>query len=205
MMLISMKILSILTVFLVTATVSAKDLGVHGRTYNIVEPDALMEVQAAAQAVDWANVISKEAIAKKILSYKPKDLKKLPTAQRNRTRHIDMTSTLASDIRDAENHVVYPKGYKFNPLDYVTLPTVLVFINAADPQQIKWYQQSPYLKNSNTILMITDGSFHDTAKILNQHVYYVSNEIVDRFQLSVVPSIIYQRGHVMEVIEKSPL
>ena len=105
---------SLFVIFFVT-TVSAEDFGVHGKTYTIIEPDALSEVEARAQAVDWAKVISKAALTKKIIAYKPKDLKKLPTTRENKTRRVEMTYTLPSDIKDSNNVVVYPKGYQFNP------------------------------------------------------------------------------------------
>lgn len=183
---------------------SAEDFGVHGKIYTILEPDALSEIEAKAQAVDWAKVISKEALTKKIIAYKPKDIKKLPTAKENKTRRVEMTYMLPSDIKDSNNTVVYPQGYQFNPLDYVALPFVLVFIDATDPKQIQWYQSSPYESNSNTILMITDGSYYDLTHKLKQTVYYASSEMIERFKLSAVPSIVRQAGRTVEVVEERP-
>ena len=197
-------VLNSLICLCLVSTAFADNLGVHGRTYKIMEPDALTEMESAAQSVDWDKAISKEELARKIVAYRPKGLRALPLSKVSRTRSVDMTHTLTEDVKDANNTVVYPKGYRFNPLDYIKLPSTLVFINPADPNQVKWYKASPYANNPTTTLLITEGSYYEISKGLNQPVYYATGEILNRFKLASVPSIVYQTGRAMTVVEVAP-
>jgi conjugal transfer pilus assembly protein TraW len=193
---------SIISLALITA-VGAKDLGVHGRTYNIVEPDALVELKQRVSIVDWSKVISKDKMKRKVMDYRPRGLKHLPTAKAPRTRLVDMTHTLPEDVTDANGVVVYPKDYSFNPLDYITMPSSLIFINADDKKQVEWYRASPHMGNPNVTLMITGGSYSETSKALSRPVYYATEEIISRFKLTSVPAVVSQKGRMMEVIEVS--
>ena len=56
-------------------------------------------------------------------------------ARKERTFLVDMTYTLDRDIADEKGNVVYPKGYTFNPLDYITYPGTLVILDGNSPTQ----------------------------------------------------------------------
>jgi conjugal transfer pilus assembly protein TraW len=103
-----------------------------------------------------------------------------------------MSYIVPEDIKDARGVVIYPKGHKYNPLDYIWLKTSYVVIDATDKQQIAWLKQSGYLNKLQYQVWLTDGSWKETSKELNQSVYYVNQAITDRFQLKAVPSLIRQ-------------
>ncbi len=43
-----------------------------------------------------------------------------------------MTFTLGNDIPDGKGGVLYPKGYAFNPSNYLSLTSLLVVIDSDD-------------------------------------------------------------------------
>lgn len=179
----------------------AKDLGTIGATYSISERDAVEEMQERAKQVDWQKLFDKKTNKDKLKKYHPKDLVLLPRAQRGRTRMVDMSYTLDFDIPDERGNIIYPAGYTFNPLDYITYPRTIVIINGADREQVDWFKKAPYFKDSNAVLWITDGNYYDLSVELKRNVFYANSFIVQKFKLSYVPSVIKQKGNLLEVKE----
>ncbi len=197
------KTLCINTLLLVIAASGyAKDLGIAGVTYPIAEKDALKEIEERAKQVDWHKVIKKDKMEAAIKNYKPGGIKQLPRAADSRVFHVDMTYTLEVDIKDKDGNVLYPKGFVFNPLDYVKNPgTIFIVINGADSSQVNWFKKSRYVNDPNVTLMITDGSYYELSKQLKRQVFYAIHDVIKRFELQYVPSIIQQKGRFMEVNE----
>ena len=178
-----------------------KDFGKTGVTYKIAEPDALKEIKKKAAAIDWSKVFDKDKAARNIKAYRPKNLAFLPNVTQNNIFKVDMTYTLDMDIPDGNGGILYKKGYSFNPLDYIKLHQILVFINGKDKTQVQWFKDSQYYENIKTRLIITDGSWHDLTKLLKRPVFYLTQNIAQRLQLKAVPSVAKQKGKMMQVNE----
>ncbi len=172
-----------------------------GAVYPIAEPDAVKELKHRASWVDWGKVLNREKLSRRIASYKPKDLKALPTARRDRTFLADLSYTLDVDIPDGKGGILYPKGYTFNPLDYVQMRRTIVVINGNDRRQVEWFRKSPWSGDINTMLLLTDGGYQALGEKLRRPVFYANKLIVDRLQLKAVPSVAVQKGRLMEVRE----
>ena len=185
----------------------AKDLAVVGKTCRIVEKDALSEIEERAAQINWKEKIDTDVIGKKIKSFRPEDMRELKRAEKNRKYTVDMTYTLEFDIPDGKGGILYPKGYTFNPLEYMFYPKVLVVINGDDKEQVEWFRTSLYYGDSKVKLLLSGGSYYDLALQFKRPVYYLNSAIADKFNLQSTPSIIFQNGGVMEVweiaIEKS--
>lgn len=191
-------------VFLISAFISighARDLGTLGATYQIHERDALEEIEERATQVDWGKVFDKEKNEQKIKNYRPKDLVAVKKAEQCRVRSVDITYTLDFDIPDGKGNVLYPKGFTFYPLDYIAYPGTIVILDGTDREQVEWFKMSAYFKNSNSVLWITDGNYYNLATELGRAVFYANSQIVDRFNILAVPSVIVQKGNLLEVTE----
>jgi conjugal transfer pilus assembly protein TraW len=178
----------------------AIDLGVVGKTYPIAERDASDELKERVKSVNWQKMLEKNGI-ERMKKYKPDTIKSLPRATEDRIRMVSMNYTLEFDITDGKGNVIYPKGYTFNPLDFMTYTRIIVVINGADRDQVEWFKKSPYYKKSNVMTLITDGNYYDLSGELGQPVYFAHEKIASRLQLSHVPSIAVQRKRMMEVSE----
>ncbi len=191
---------------LMTPTLEASPLeasvtvvGKAGATNPIAEQDALSELMQKVKRVEWKKQFS--GLRQSVRAFQPTDLARLPRARHDRTFMVDPTYTLPFDIPDGKGGILYPKGYTFNPLDYVSLPDVLVFIDGADKKQLEWFQESPYAKTPNVMLLLTGGSYPEVERKLQRPVFYAPEKITKRFQIEAVPSILYQRGKFLEVKE----
>ena len=197
------KIITFITIILTISMhgeTLAKDLGKYGATYPITEEDAISQLKKAIAKYDWEKfkIMQKE----KIKNYKPKDLVDLPVAKEDKVFKVDMTGAIKEDIIGRDGEVIYPKGYRYNPMEYVFMRRIIVFINGKDEKQIEWYKKSPYPADMRTMLLITDGSYLDVRKKLNTlTVYYANKEIIERMGIKAVPSVAVQKGTELEVQE----
>jgi len=176
-----------------------KDLGTIGSVYAIAEKDCLNEIREKAKKLDWEKI--REESIEKAKNYKPENLVKLPNATQDRTFLVDMSYTLENDIPDRDGKIIYPKGYRFNPLEYIDYPIQLVVIDGSDSDQVAWFQNSPYAKDYRVRLLITDGYHFELRNKLKRPVYYAHRLIVERLQLDKLPCIVIQKGVHMEVKE----
>ena len=180
------------------AWASVRNLGTVGRTYPVAETDVLAEMQQrSAQSAVLQEAMS-GASAK---NYQPVNLHPLPRTTAGRTFLVDMTYTLDRDLTDGENQVIYPKGYTFNPLDYVTLAGGLVVIDGDDPDQLQWFEASPYFANPQVRLLLSNGLAAGLTEKFHRPVFYLSDDIARRLHLIAVPSVVIQKGKKIQVME----
>jgi len=112
-----------------------------------------------------------------------------------------MTYTLQMDVPDGKGGVLYPKGYTFNPLDYITFARTLVVINGSDPEQVKWFAASEYRGRIDVMLLLTEGPYRSLGKKLDSPMFYADSLLIERLRLAAVPSTVRQEGKVMVVHE----
>lgn len=183
---------------LLTSAVYAANPAVLGRTYEIREKDALQAIEDAAKKVDWQKVFNEKKM-EAFKKYQPKDLRRLPRATEDASYMVDMTYTLDIDVPDGRGGILYPKGYTFNPLEYVKYPGTIVVIDASDEEQVDWFNNSEYARMMQTRLLISDGAHYDAAEAVDRPVFYLREKMADRFKLRAVPSVVKQNGKYMEV------
>ncbi len=179
-------------------------LGTVGATYPIAEPDALTEIEEAAKRVNWEKLLEKKKMEKMIQSYRPSGLISVPRARAARSYPVDMTYTLTQDIPDGRGGVLYPSGFTFNPLQYLSLPNILVFIDGSDPDQVDWYGASSYAKEPRATLLLTDGNYFELMEKFKRPVFYANGSLLSRMNLTAVPAVAIQKGPMIEVHEIEP-
>ena len=177
----------------------SEDLGVVGKTYAIAEPDALEEIKARAEKINMGEVIRKAK--EKAEDFKLDESVSLGQAEKDRVFKVQMSYTLKFDIPDGKGGLLYPKGYSFNPLDYIVYPGVLVIIDGTVKEQVEWFKKSEYFQDVRVKLLITDGRYYDLALELQRPVFFLTPEIAQAFNLQAVPCVVFQSGNLMEVRE----
>lgn len=170
-----------------------KDLGTAGKTYEIAEPDLLAAIQERVAAVDWGKYLTMAAFEKKFREYRPQNAAPfLPAAEKDAEYPIDMTYVTEFAVPDGNGGILYPKGYAFDPNDYLAYSYTLVIIDAGDKRQVEWFKASPYVKDIKTKLLITGGSWWDISEAFKRQVFLADSRLVERFRLKALPSIVRQ-------------
>jgi len=186
----------------------AQDLGQHGGTYKIIEPDMLEMLQKKAQEfVDsgkyeaWKKE-SVERARKAIMEPDPVPMSSLPE---HKSRLFDPTVRQATAIIHPQTgEEIVPAGTEINPLDHVSMDQVLIFIDGRDQRQIDWALNEGAKGRSKIVLIA--GPWIDLMKKHNQRLYYdLHGTLTGKFNITSMPATIRQEGRKLRVEEGIPL
>ena len=135
--------------------------------------------------------------------YQPANLQALPRATKDTTTRVDLTHTLEQDLVDTQGTILYPAGFTFNPMRYVSLSGALVVIDGSDPEQVAWFKGSPYGTNRRALLLLSGGLAATLRDELGRPVAYLTEDIAQRLQLRAVPSVVVERDNQLMIREVS--
>lgn len=187
----------------------SKDFGVQGSTYKIVEKDVRELMVESAIDTDWSK--AQEELKDSAKNYTANLTKRyLETAESTSVLWIDPSIELSSDIQapveqadgSIQWEVLYAKGTRVNPLEKFTPPTTMVFFNGADESQVKWVKG---LLEADSYKFVPveagSGNVGDDSKALGRPVFYASDAMLSRFQISKVPSMLFagNEAHKLEL------
>jgi len=190
----------------ISLMLSITPLGTYGNTYPIEEKDAIVEMEEKIKKVDVEKI--RKELETKMRNHKPHDLASLQIAEKSYSYLVDMTYTLDVDIPKVNSEgkvegIIYPKGYTFNPLDYMPVdPPPLVIFNGENTKEKEWVKKKmkendPRMKNA--MLVVTQGSFIKLAEEMKKPVYYLKEIMVERLKLRNTISIVYREKNKMRV------
>jgi len=168
-----------------------------GPTSAVIETDLVDELRQRAVSVDVEQLRSAQ------VHYQPANLHDLPRATKDTTTMVDLTHTLEEDLVDAQGTILYPRGFTFNPLRYISLTGALVVIDGSDPEQVAWFKGSSYGSNRRALLLLSGGLAAPLRDELRRPVAYLTEDIARRLQVRAVPSIVVERDNQLEIREVS--
>ena len=182
----------------VRAEAAGKDLGVHGKLYEIKEEDMLSYVRRKAGEIDLQ--VLRESMEKKIEeSYAQHSLVSLdvPSATEKRVRYIDPSVNVRNPLYNHTGKMISPAG-TVNPLDHVSLSKSILILRE---DQIKRALEKVSENGENPILLLTDGNIRRASSLAGQIVYKASPFMLRRLQIEKVPSLVTQVGKKLRVKE----
>ena len=161
-----------------------------GRVYPISERDALEEIEAKVAGTDFHTAMSKRRDA-----WQAMQSVTLPISHNAAVRYVEPIYTAEFDITDQQGKVIYPKGYKYNPLDFVTLPQRIVVIRG---EQAEWIK--PQLQESDMVL-VASGNIDQVKQLLERPVFILDEKTKRRLGLDKAPSIVGQEKNRLIITE----
>lgn len=192
----SATIALLLLASVVVATSAHAQTSTIGRVWPIAEPDALAEIEAKVRTLP-ADMSAKFGPRSTWSAMKAAPL---GVAVHTLRRSVVPFYTLDSDIRLPDGSLLYPKGYTFNPLSYVTLPQRLVVVH---PRDLAWALQ--VAKPADFILLTgNDGQGPDPLTLSERSgraLFILEQRVKERLGLTVAPVIIEQAGQKLELTE----
>ena len=176
----------------------------EGKTYDFAEKNALEDIQEHIQKnkdniekkIEQLNIEQKQ----KFREWKPEQ-KKLTAAKKDKTFYPDITYIVPQDIKDSKGRVMYAKGFKFNPADYVYMQQEIVIIDADNKIEFDWAKKNSYLDNAKYMLLLSSGNAFKISEEFKKPAYYLTKDIADKFKIEKTPSIIKQVVNKIEVRE----
>ena len=180
------------------AQFSGKDLGIHGKLYEIKEEDMLSYVKRKAGEIDLQAL--RESMVKKIEeSYAEHSLVSLdvPSATEERVRYIDPSVVVRNPLYDHTGKIIFPAG-TVNPLDHISLSKSILVLRE---DQIKRALEKTSENGEKPILILTDGDIQRASSLASQAVYKASPFMLKRLQVEKVPSLVMQEGRKLRIRE----
>ncbi|PRQ65180.1 hypothetical protein [Vibrio mediterranei] len=184
----------------------AKDFGKEGTIFPVKEESALLTIQKELQrseksgAIDAMNKKFEQNVLKR--AARPKVVNNLFRALTYRTFLVDPTTVVVQDA-SFEGKNLSSRGQKVNPLMHRPFTKHLVVIDGDDKKQVDYALD--YAKQHNTKIILYRGAPFELSETHQVPFYFLQSEaLVERFNITSVPSVIYQDGLYLRV-EEIPL
>lgn len=176
------------------AVAARADTSTIGRTWPIAEPDALSEIETKVATLprDMSKLYGPRE------KWSAMHAAALGVAPANRVRTVVPFHTLDFDIKLPDGRVLYPRGFTFNPLAFVSLPQRLVVVH---PRDLGWA-----LRNSRPadFILLTAGDAIAQSERTGRAIYILEERVKARLGLTVAPVIVAQAGQKLVLTEYGP-
>lgn len=195
---------TVLALPLVTADLSAADLGTYGPLFDIEEPSLLDTIHARLSEMqangELEQMKSEQQQRTKDYVRRPKPVSGLIRATQEVTWDVDLSITVKEDIADHRGVVFARAGTVVNPLAFSRFNKRIVLFDGDDQEQLDYaLSQGDEL---DTLLVLVNG---DPLSLMRQHgrrFYFDQQSVLtDRFGVRHVPAEITRGSHVMHVRE----
>ncbi len=185
--------------FAARAETPGMDRSTIGRTWPIVEPDALTEIEAKVATLppDMSKAFGPRE------KWSALKAAALAPATTDRVRTVVPFYTLDFDIRLPDGKTLYPKGFTFNPLTFVKLPQRLMVVH---PRDLGWALRTA--RPTDFILLTALGGDSGDPIALTEKtgraIYILEERVKERLGLTVAPVVVAQAGQKLVLTEFGP-
>ena len=178
---------------------SAKDYGVQGNVFEIIEKDIRQSLMESAADADWKKAADEaQESAKTYIDRLPK--RGFGTADKTFTTWVDPSMVLSSDIQAPMQQpdgsyawrVLHPKGTRVNPLQYSRPITGMFFFDGSKPEQVELLRE--LLEKEPFRLVPVEagaGNLNTLSGDFQRPIFYASDAMLSRFQVRHLPSLLY--------------
>ncbi len=169
--------------------------------YPIAEQDMEEYLKEQMRRVDWGRV--REDLHRRVMErlHEGPNIGLQP-ATSSRVFTVDVTQRYEHDISNHDGTAVVVKGgTEINPLTRIALSHRYVVIDGRDAKQLTYAQLLIQRYGFGVKILLSAGDVSEVAKQLQRRVYWVQPEMVSKFQLAHVPSVISQNGPVLKIEE----
>lgn len=163
--------------------------------YPIAEPDLLGEIQSKKEVLLKRLEKEVERTGKRV--QEPEFwATSLPLSDRSRVYYVDMLYTLEFDIPRVDERgrvigVLYPRGYRFNPLYYVPAdPPTLIIFDGKDQRQLRYVKERLLPANPYRLLIVGRGDYFKLIQYFGERVYFLHPRIKERLNITQGISVV---------------
>ena len=184
--------------------VLAKDFGIVGQTFEIMEVDMLEYIKTRLGEMEQEGVLAqKQAEMKDRLGEyvnTPTPVEGIISTTNPKVWVFDPSYILQEDIKDQDGDIIHKKGTVVNPLDTVALPQDLLFIDGDSKEQVNWALN--YSKSDICKIILVKGQPIELMKKHKLRVYFDQKGILlGRFGITQTPALVKQKGNRLLIEE----
>jgi hypothetical protein len=179
----------------------AHDLGVQGRVWEITEIDIRQLLMESLARADFEAVRKeREKATTDFMDNLPK--RQMARTDKTETRWIDPSLEIVNDIQtvgdDPETkelawNTLHKKGTRVNPLLVQKPLTALLFFDGKSKEQLEFVDKVLREDTHGRIVLLeaTGVNVGDLTKMFGRPVFYANDQVVERFNINVAPSLLY--------------
>ena len=195
-----------LTVMAIGTEARAQDLGVIGPVYAIAEPHLIEVIQTRLrdlQANGELSRLQRQSQARMQRQVEePTPVAGITKTTRARSFLHDPSIEVPYAITDAQGGVIVAPGTRVNPLDSVSLPRPLLFIDARDATQLQRARTLLRERQGRLKLILTAGSWLELMRRWKQPVFYdQQGHLTKRLGIEHVPCLVTQENNRLRIDE----
>ena len=199
----SVAIVALLSISLTSAT-RARDHGVVGQVFPIVEPDLLATIEAKLQRLQAEGEIDRmnAALAKRTEARvrRPKPVAGITPASEARTWAYDPTITIERDVQDQKGNYIARRGQTVNPLDFTAVTQALVFVDGDNDAEMAW-ATTTYSDLKAKIILVSGSPIDEMTQRQRRFYFDQEGRLTGKLGIRHTPAIAVQDGRVMKLSE----
>ncbi len=183
---------------------AARDYGVEGEAWPIIEPDLLETIKAKLLAMQKSGEIdrmNRELVERSTARVRrPVPVSGMSPATEERSWDFNPSIIVDRDIRDQKGNLIAAQGTRVNPLDMVGMAKEFIFLDGDSPDEVAWSMAQG--GDTKAMLILVSGSPFDLMKDRQRRFFFdQSGVLTTKFGIVHTPAIVRQRGNVLEVRE----
>jgi len=184
----------------------AKDLGVRGATWPILEPDLLAGIEARLLEMERSGELARlQRQARERARMKleePDPVPGIAPAREERSRLYDPAITVARDIRTPDGTLIAAAGTRVNPLERIALARDLLFVDGRRAAEIAWALAREEESRRPAKIVLLAGRPLDLMRRHRRPFFFdTGGRLAARFGLSLTPALVAQDGTQLRITE----
>ena len=187
-----------------SAPIAARDFGVEGQAFPVIEPDLLSVIEAKLRNLEASGEMDRmnKAMVKKAQERvrRPQAVAGISPAEESRQWNFDPTITIDKDVKDQKGNLVARRGQSVNPLDFSPVKQALVFVDGDNLAQLDWATKR-YQDAGAKIIFVQGSPFDEMTKRQRRFYFDQGGKLTSKFGIKHTPAVVKQDGRVMSVEE----
>ena len=198
--------IAVLPVAGITPGAAAKNLGVRGATWPVVEPDLLVEIEARLLAMqrsgDLARLEEEARTRARQSLEEPGPVPGIAPARDRRSRLFDPSIEVAQDIRTPDGALIAAAGTKINPVEHLPLTRDLIFVDGRREAEIAWALARERKGGRPAKIVLLAGRPFDLIRRYRRPFFFdTGGRLAVRFAIAATPTLIAQDGSLLRLTE----
>ncbi|MDE0489244.1 MAG: type-F conjugative transfer system protein TraW [Gammaproteobacteria bacterium] len=180
---------------LAVAPASARDLGVRGATWPIVEPDLLADIEARLSDMEDSGELARledEARKRARRSLEqPEPVPGIVPATEYRARAFDPAIVVAADILGPDGEILAAAGARIDPFEHAALTADVLFVDGRREAEVAWALAR--VRPAKIVLLA--GRPLDLMRRHGRPFYFdIGGRLAERFAIRSTPTVLSPGG-----------
>jgi conjugal transfer pilus assembly protein TraW len=197
------KLANFLTLILIFSAQNSlsKDLGSHGRVWEIKEKNIVSYIKSRLNSKDVQKIT--EDFKKKVEAevVRPEAVNGISKTLKKEVHYFNPEIVLQKDVVDHTGRVMHKKGTRINPLDYQEFTRKLLFIDGDNKEHVNYALIQHKKFGEDLKIVLVDGSPIELMKTNKMVRFYFDQQgyLTKTFGIKTAPSLVQKEGKLIKI------